>query len=321
MEGALTMRKSMIIPVLLLSLLLTACGGKEASSSRNPFWPELDMDAEETVLVVDGREIPAWRYAYWLALACSSMESVCADRGILVDWDMPLEQGTLGEYAEQQALEDTVLYAVVENWAEEQMILLMEEPRSEGVTDPKGFPMEEWQLQELDAVGRKYREMISWVQSTEDGRLENFAQENGYLTVRRTVFAVTENREEAQRRAEDTFIRINNAVDKEAVFDALADAEGAPDALTVRLGDGTLSVAEEEAVFRLEPGQISGVLEIENGFCILRRLPPDREALAPLWVESELLRRTETASVERTDAFEKLSAAGIGKALSVEKEG
>jgi hypothetical protein len=63
MEGAGRMRRKKLIPALLLCLLLPACGGEEAGSGRNSFWAELDMDGTEIVLVADGREIPAWRYA------------------------------------------------------------------------------------------------------------------------------------------------------------------------------------------------------------------------------------------------------------------
>ena len=46
------MRKNVIIPALLLSLLLTACsmGGAEADSGRNSFWAEMDMDAADTII-------------------------------------------------------------------------------------------------------------------------------------------------------------------------------------------------------------------------------------------------------------------------------
>ena len=100
------MRKNVIIPALLLSLLLTACsmGEAEADSGRNSFWAEMDMDAAEPVLTVDGREVPAWKYLWWLAENCEAMEEACAAAGVTADWEATLETGTLADYVERQAV-------------------------------------------------------------------------------------------------------------------------------------------------------------------------------------------------------------------------
>ncbi len=317
MEGALTMRKSMIVPVLLLSLLLTACGGEEAGSGRNSFWSELGMDETEIVLVADGREIPAWRYAYWLATACTAMEAACAGSGVEPDWAMPLEEGTLGDYVASQALEDTLLYAAVENRAEKQGVTLTAEPAGESIPCPAGFPLEPWQRQELDAVGLLYRQMLSQA-TAEDSTLEAFADAQGIFTVSRLSFPAGEDREAARRQAEETFSRINQAVDKTAVFDAFAASESGSVPLTCRVGDGTLPSVEEQAAAALEPEQISGILEGEDGFSILRRLPPDREVLVPLWLEEALMEQVSFSAVERREAVSRLTAATVCAALTAE---
>lgn len=305
------MRRSKIIPALLLCLLLTACGGEESGSGRNSFWDTLGMDAEEIVLTVNGREIPAWRYAYWLSMACRTVESAC---GTMPDWEQGLEDGTLGSYVESQALEDTLLYAAVEERAASQGVCVTSEPGGEQLPCPEGFPLEAWQRQELDAVGQLYRQLLA--RAAEEVP-ETFAAERGILTVSRLRFPAGEDGEAARKQAEETFARINEAADKAAVFDALAEAAGA-EMVTCRGSDGTLAAAEEAAVTSLETGQISGILENETGFSILRRLPPDGETLAALWLEEDLREQMASASVGQREACARLTAAAVSRALAAE---
>jgi hypothetical protein len=246
------------------------------------------------------------------------MESACAADGAEVDWAMPLETGTLEEYVAAQALEDTLLYAAVENRAQERGLTLTTEPTGESIPCPAGFPLELWQRQELDAVGLLYRQLLAQAVE-EEAALEDFAARRGILTVSRIVFSAGEDREAARRQAEETFGRINQAVDKAAVFDALAAAEG-ENIMTCQAGDGALSAGEETAAAALEVGQISGILEGESGYVILRRLPPDKEALAPLWLEESLRQQASGTAVERKEAFSRLSAAAVSRGLSVQQE-
>ena len=321
MEGALTMRKSMIVPVLLLTLLLTACGGEETSSGRNSFWDELGMDETETVLMVDGREVPAWRYCWWLAEGCREMEAACAAGGLAVDWDAAVETGTLGEYAQRQALEHTVLYATVENLAEAWGAVLTAEPTGESIPSDGGMPLEDWQRQELEAVGLLYGELCAQA-AAEDSplvtgeELDAFAEREGYLTVDRIVFLFGGDREAARQQAEEAFARLNNAGDQAAVFAALSAGDGSEMPETVQAEAGTLEPGVISATQALEPGQHSGILETADSFCILRRMEPDREALAPLWLEWELLQRSASAEVEERPALQTLTAAAVLQAVS-----
>ena len=319
------MRKSMILPVLLLGFLLTACGGEEAGSGRNSFWDELGVEETETVLVVDGREIPAWRYVWWLAGGCSAMEDACAAGGLALDWDTPLEEGTLGEYVQRQALEDTVLYATVEGWAETRNIMLTGEPA--GDTIPQGaLPLEDWQRQELEWVGLLYGELCALAARPDsplltEADLAGFADAGDYLTVDRIAFPAGAERETARRQAEEAFARLNNAGDKAAVFEALSAGDGSAEPVTIQVGDGTLDGVLESGAAALEPGQHSGILETEEGFWILRRLAPDRVALAPLWLEQELLHAAEAAEVMEREGFQKLTVSAVSAVISGVRQG
>lgn len=322
MEGALTMRKSMIVPVLLLSLLVTACGGEEAGSGRNSFWDELGMDALETVLIVDGREVPVWRYCWWLAEGCREMEEACAAGGLAVDWDAVAETETLGEYVQRQALENTVLYATVENRAEALGAALTVEPTGESIPVGSYIPLEVWQRQELEAVGLLYGELCT-LAAAEDSPLVTgeelavFAEQERYLTIDSIVFRFGEDREAARRQAEEAFARLNNAGDKEAVFSALSAGDGSGQTETVQAEAGTLEPGLISAAEALEVGQYSGILETADRFCILRRMEPDRKVLAPLWLERSLLQESASADVEEKQGLQTLTAAAVSRAASV----
>ena len=114
------MKMRMTCLALLLCLLLTACGGKEPDSQgRTSLLGEAaGLEEEEVLVTVDGREVPAWRYLYWLAWTCGQMRERYESSGTALDWDTPVSGGTLAQYVKDQALADTVLYAVVENLAE-----------------------------------------------------------------------------------------------------------------------------------------------------------------------------------------------------------
>lgn len=312
------MGKRMIVPVLLLSLLLTACGGGETGGDRNSFWSALGAEAEETVLLVDGRAVPAWQYCWWLSQACAAMEEACAAGGVVPDWDTPLEEGTLGDYVERQALENTVLYAVVENRAAEWGAVLSEEPTGETRLPTGGMELEQWQRQELDMTGLLFGELCSMA-AEEDSpfcsreALETFGEERDYMTLDRIDFPAGEDPSAARLQAEEAFARINSAGDPGTVFSALSAADGSGAAETLRpeeLEPGLASAARALAV-----GQHSGILETEKGYCILRRLPPERSALAPLWVEAGLLQAAETARTEPAEAFHGFTAAAVAEAM------
>ena len=89
------------------------------------------MDESETLLVIDGREIPAWQYLYWLAADCQQLEARCEAAETPLDWAAPLpDGGTYGELVKADALADTALYATVQTWAETYGCTLTAEERA-----------------------------------------------------------------------------------------------------------------------------------------------------------------------------------------------
>ena len=68
------MRQTRCALALSLCLLLAACGGGEADGGEPSLLETAaNLDGESVLLTVDGREVPAWRYLYWLAYTCGQI--------------------------------------------------------------------------------------------------------------------------------------------------------------------------------------------------------------------------------------------------------
>ena len=307
------MKMRMTCLALLLCLLLTACGGKERDSrGRTSLLGEAaGLEEEAVLLTVDGREVPAWRYLYWLAWTCGQMRESYETSGTAMDWDMPASGGTLARYVKDQALADTVLYAVVENLAEEAGYTPSEEFGTEAVLPDMG--LEEAQMAQLEAVGRMYGWLYDRYCAGEGSltptreELEAYGKTGGFLTLDRILIPAGEDREAARQRASEMFSRLNGAQDQGTEFSALA-AEGAdqsgprtlaPDSTEL---DGELLAAARE----LQEGQCSGILESHEGFSILLRLETDPEALREPYFDHRLLALAEAAEVTTAPAYDGL---------------
>ena len=82
-----------------------------------------------------------------------------------------------------------------------------------------------------------------------------------------------------------------------------------------RAGEGVFSAALEEAAAALDSGQISGILESEEGFSILRRGETDTATLAVAWLDEELLAWAEEAEVLTSADYEEMDVAARAEAL------
>lgn len=295
------MNIKLLIPALLLSLLLSACGGKQTSEGWDLSVPEDKMQEEAILLTVDGRAVPEWRYRYWLTKACTRLQEQYEAAGMEVDWAAEAEGGTLADYVKAQALADTVLYATVENWAERWGCTTPEDGGWQTSTLPElGF--DPAQMKTLQAVGRQYGALCELACTEGSGlaptreQLMAFAEEKGLLTLDRILVAAGEDRETAKARAGELFSRLNGAAEPSSAFAALA-AEG--DDLK---GPRTVLVSElepqvGEAARALQVGQCSGILESQEGFLILRRLETDLSGLGEAYFDEQLQRAAEAAEV------------------------
>lgn len=325
------MKKTMA--VLLLCLFLTACAASEEPGGM--LGRASGLDEEETLLTVDGRDVPAWRYLYWLAYTCDRVAARYRDAGAVLDWQAPLDGGTLADYAKDQALTDTALYAIVENWAERYGVTLSDEQR-QAIADGwdqkaagagylerlAAMGLDRDRALELETVGALYAGLLA-LQRQEGSALTptkealaTFADQSGWITVDRVLIAAGDDRDTARERAAEAFAKLNGAQDQAAVFDALAKTGDDPAGpRTILPGDGQLPQELEEAARTLEVGQCSGILESDEGFSILRRLTPDTAGLAGDYFDSRLQEAAAGARVSLTEAYEKMDPAVFYKKL------
>lgn len=117
----------------LLALSLAGCGGEKAEEERTSglYYEACGISPDAVLLTVDGREVPAWRYLYWLTWGCDQLSEAYDEAGLTLDWSETVEGTDLAAYVRQQALDNTVLYATVENWAEQYQVEITEADQPE----------------------------------------------------------------------------------------------------------------------------------------------------------------------------------------------
>lgn len=338
------MKRRVTALALMLSLTLTACGGGEDGRGQGLFQKASGVEEEAALLTVDGREVPSWRYLYWLRRGCERLREQYRAAGLPLDWNAPVEGGTLADYVKDQALADTVLYATVENWADSHGCVLDEEDRAamdaawaERTAAHGGeaaylraladMGLDRARMEELTGVGRLYAKLYGLY--LEEGSalapapeaLEAFVRERGRITVDRALFAAGEDREAARQRAAEAFARLNTAEDQRAEFAALAAAGDDPAGpRTFTLGDGTLDKELEAAAQALEAGQCSGILETGEGFSILLRGETDRSGVQEAYFDHMLQEAAEGAAVRLTAEYEALDPAAFTALVLPEAE-
>lgn len=322
-----------------LALLLAGCAAPEAeeppSSEASVLGEASGLPEEEALLTVDGRPAPAWQYLYWLASACDQVRASYEAAGAALDWAAPVGGGTLADYVKQQALADTALYATVENWAEHYRCPLEAEDEADieaewgeqaeaaggeeaYLAELAGCGLDRDRARTLAGTGRLYAKLWELYEA-KAGPFQPPAPQPETMTVDRILVAYGEDPAAARERVEELFSRLNTAADQGAEFAALAAAsDDAAGPRTFLAGDETLPAPLEDAALCLAPGQLSGILESEEGFSILRRLdgdaaPPEDEQIVNF--DQLLQDAAAAAEVETTAAYAGIDPARFAEAL------
>ena len=316
---------------LTLCLLCCACGAWDVPPIAPPPTPmpaptsipgrAANRMENETLLTVDGRDIPAWEYLYWLSLACDRANAAPG----VPDW----------RAVREQALMNTALYAGVESLAErygvkfdkddENAVAERWRQRCAAYGDEAGYLKEiaryglnRERAQTLFRVGLLYGKLRELCQeggalSPDAEALEKLSRESGEIVVDRILCADSD-RAAAKRRAETFFSQLNGASNQAALFTELT-WEGSDHNGPRNLKGGAFSERLTQAARALQVGQLSGIIEADDGFSILRRLPPERESLLETWLRRVVEEQARAADVEVTEAYLSLDASKFAAAL------
>ena len=312
------MKKFVAAVMLVVCLLLIACDGRSLDRKDGAAgWGRDSSMTDDTILLtIDGREIPTWRYLYWLAYTCQRVQERYQAAGLPLDWETPVSGGTLADYVKDQALADTALYATVENWAEKYGCMIVEEEAQSETSYLPDMGLTAEQMAELERVGQMYAALYE-LYCTEgsqlaptDEALAAYGESVGAVTLEEILVPFGEDRTAAQSRAAELFARINGAEDQSAVFSVLmAEYGAASNPQTVWPGEERAEVFE--AVRLLGEGQCSGILETETGFSILRRLPLERSALKERYFDELLQTAAEQSAVTTMPEYAELDPASF----------
>ena len=337
------------------ALTLTACGG--GPQEEGLFYQASGIRPDAVLLSVNGRDVTAQRYLYWLAYACDYIAEYY-DSGDGIQWADTVSGQSLEDYAMDRALQSAALYATVESWAEDYGCTITQEDRDamdrEWAARVAQYGGEDAYLAVLAPMGldRDGAEAISEdyylykhlydLYATEGSALapaeqdlETFAQEQGYLTVDHIWISTAaadpadaEAMAACRARAEEAFSKLNGSADPAHDFAVLAETysdepnrDQHPDGYTFTAGDGTLPAACEEAAMALEADQFSGVVEAEDGFYLLLRKQVDLDAVAPDYFDALLQAAADSAEISTTRAYDGLDVIGFYASLTEARAG
>ena len=161
--------------------------------------------ARDTVLfTVDGRDVTADQYLYWLLTSISEAKSA----GYLADdeaWEETIEDQPTNDYLKNKALEISKLYAVVANHAEEQGANVTEEQRAEA----------EEQLEQVGAMYEQYYGL-----TTQEWLDQQCISREGYLSLNDAYYQVQNIQTSMEEAGEltPTDEDIQNMIDSEGIY-------------------------------------------------------------------------------------------------------
>ena len=351
-------RSKALLLILLLVCGTAACGGKEETGRKTGlFYEAAGISPDAVALTVDGREVPAWRYLYWLTYACDFIRDAYEETGETLDWSAPLSGGTLADYAKEQAIQSAALYATVENWGAAHGAALTEEDRTdlsaawaekeasyggeaEYLAVLADMGLERADAEALSADYYLYRRLYGLFR-TEGSSLypgtaevDAFAAERNYLCADFILVSTadvsagdTEALVARRQRAENIFSQLNADTDPAAGFAALADTYSDdpersqyPAGRTFAPGAGVMPAEAEAAVMALEEGQWSGLVESADGIYILLRRAPDREIILGDYFDSLLQTAANQAEIQMKEPFAALSPGEFYEKLTVARQ-
>ena len=297
------------------------------------------MEASDTALTVNGQEVPADLFLYWLALNCAYFQQ---------NYGLPLD-GSYGNAVLQDSLTMTAYYVIMEQKALEEGCPLTDEQRSEIQAEMVADGQETYDNRKLlFNLTDETMEFIYSVSDYYDNLLHTLTSAptpdelNQYVYQAKHILLLTvdmdgtptvqdgayvypsldeETIAEKKALADDLLAQLRSSDDPEALFDELMNEysedtglESNPDGYTTTVGQ--MVPAFEETALSLEFGEISDVVESSYGYhIILRGEVEDLDSYADQYRQSLLDARIdqwlEDAEVTPVETIENLDVANF----------
>ena len=331
---------------LLLALLLTlsalaGCGKKEPEGL---FYDLTGIDPAATIVRIEGQEVPAEMYLYWVSYVCDYVANnlpAYLDEDGIPKWDeVVYEDSTLKDYILDEALDTAKMYMIVEKWAQDYGVTLSEETEAAMDSDLDAIAEElggrEEFLRYLGEMGitEETNRRMSKVFYLYDAMLDMTKEEGSPLYIEDSVLyqydGVTEDavlvdhilllfpedeseRPQVEQTMEDLLATIRADEDPRAAFDFIADNYSQDDGRSyfpngyLVTEDANFVQSFKDTALSLEEGEISDVITSEYGYHILMRKPL-RDYVADLYLADLLTVAMENAQVEWTDVADDFQA-------------
>jgi uncharacterized lipoprotein NlpE involved in copper resistance len=321
--------KRAFVAALAAMLLLCGCG-KQAEEPSGLYYEASGIAPEAVLLTVDGREVPAARYFYWLTADC---DYLAEQSGGEPDWTSDAGGQTLGEYVKEQALSATVFYATVESLAESHDCVLTtgdlaamdkdwaDQAAAAGGEDAylavlaqKGLDQAGAQLFSADYYLYEQLRALSRTEGNDlapgSGDVAAYAQAAGLYTADTLLFSDG-----------DLAAVALSELEKDPELDPATLKDGTYASFTAAPGDGTLPEAAESALTDLQAGQWSQPVETQAGVYLLRPAALDEDAAGDLWFDAHLQDLAAAAQVNPSEEYDSFTAAAFYKGLCTVRAG
>ena len=312
-------------------ILLGATALISQKSSKSLFQSASGVKPESLIMTVDGRDIYAEEYLYWLDYYCDYYNQYLNYMGV-TGWDTELEPGfTAGDYISQQAELQTVRmilqYAVINNWAEEAGITLTEEDlqdiavqREMSVEQLGGEDAYQQWLKNLGVsesfINRSLEHSylinhLSELYCTEDSPLypgheaiDAYANSHEYLAAS-ILFIDTCEMDSSEQEAAlakmegySATLRESKKIDED--FSKIAAELGAEDVVTTFRSD-TVDAKIATAVRQLYMNTASSVIKTDEGYYIVVRRYPETNGVIADMLNEEFTQRCADAEIVYND--------------------
>ena len=358
---------ALVLAGTLLAGCLTACAPKEGKTdnpdgSSGPVADVIQHTAgipyDEVVMTIDGQEITAEEYLYWVAYTVDYMVSYYFGSPEAIDWS----DTSIQEYLKTNALDAVSLYRQAQMYAEEQNITLSEEELADLDADIQQT-IEDLGSQELYAerlsmsalteagfrsvlerfyfysalLDRLYGESGTTPVTSQD--IQDYIEANSIYRAKHILLLtkdMTTNQPldeaviaEKKATADDLLAQLRASSAPLELFDQLMNEYSEdtglatnPDGYTTQ--PGAMVSEFEDTALALEVGEISDVVESAYGYHIILRLAVNegdfRDMTASSKLDETLYQRVDAETVEYTDAYEGLDIESFYTNLTVYRD-